>query len=192
VTGRTLRAAGLYSLEFDNFTGARLATGHLLELGHRRIAFISGDPLHPDAQERHRGYLAALSDAGLTHDPALVMPGNYHEDSGRAAIEQLLAARTPFTAAFAANDQMAFGAALALYQRGLHVPGDVSLVGFDDLPASLYAVPPLSTVHQPVLELGRLAAKSLLDLLSARKPTAVMPAPVMVPRASSGPPSRRR
>ena len=192
VTGRTLRAHGLYALDFDNFGGARLATQHLIDLGHRRIAFIGGDPLHPDARERHRGYESALSDAGLAYDPSLVMPGRYHEESGYAAIEHLLAVRVSFTSVFAANDQMAFGAALALHQRGLLVPQDISLVGFDDLPGAQYAVPPLSTVHQPVRDLGRLAAQAMLDLLAARKPKAVMPVPVMMPRASSGPPARRR
>ena len=189
VTGRSLKAPGLFALDFDNFEGARLATQHLLDLGHRRIAFIAGDPLHPDANERQRGYRAALQAAGVRVDPALLLPGQFHEESGLRAVEQLLASRRRFSAIFAANDQMAFGAALALHRRGLRVPDDVSLVGFDDLPATLYSVPPLSSVHQPVYELGRLAASAMLQLLAGERPVAAMPAPRLVTRESSGPPA---
>ncbi len=185
VTGRDLRAPGLYALNFDNFEGARLATHHLLTQGHRRIAFIAGDERHPDAKERLRGYRAALDAAGVAFAPALVVPGQYTEESGRMAVEQLLHARKPFTAIFAANDQMAFGAALALHQRGLHVPDDVSLVGFDDLSSAVYAIPPLSTVHHPVYELGQLAATAMLQLLGGEQPTAELPPPRFIARESS-------
>jgi LacI family transcriptional regulator len=165
VTGRTLQAPGLYSLDFDNFEGARLATEHLLSLGHRRIAHISGDLIHPDAKERLRGYRHALESAGVRYEEELVLPGMYIEDSGRLAMQQLLASRKSFSAVFAANDQMAFGAAVALHARGLHVPDDVSLVGFDDLAGAAHMAPPLTTVHQAALELGRIAAASLLELI---------------------------
>jgi LacI family transcriptional regulator len=189
VTGRTLKAPGLYSLHFDNFEGGRLATHHLLSLGHRRIAFITGDPRHPDAKERQRGYRAALEAAGQPFDPALVVPGNYTEDSGRLAVERLLDSREAFTAVFAANDQMAFGAVLALHRRRLHVPGDVSLVGFDDLQTALYSIPPLSTVHHPVYELGQLAASAILQLLAGEVPTAQLPAPRFIVRESTRAPA---
>ncbi|MDP2007759.1 MAG: LacI family DNA-binding transcriptional regulator [Rubrivivax sp.] len=185
VTGRRLQAPGLYSLHFDNFEGGRLATHHLLSLGHRRIAFITGEPRHPDAKERQRGYLAALAAAGLPFDPALVVPGHYTEDSGRMAVERLLDGRVPFTAIFAANDQMAFGAGLALHRRRLHVPDDVSLVGFDDLQTALFSIPPLSTVHHPVYELGQLAASAMLELLAGQTPTAQLPAPRFIVRESA-------
>ena len=97
VTGRNMKAPGLYALHFDNFEGGRLATHHLLSLGHRRIAFINGDTRHPDARERQRGYRAALEAAGLPFEPALVVPGQYTEDSGRMAVERLLDSREPFT-----------------------------------------------------------------------------------------------
>ncbi len=185
VTGRSLKAPGLFALNFDNFEGARLATHHLIELGHQRIAFISGDRDHPDATERLRGYRAALEAAGLAYDAQLVFPGEYHEVSGLLAVDRLLESRQRFTAIFAANDQMASGAALGLYRRSLRVPDDVSLVGFDDLPASLYAIPPLTTVHQPAYELGRLAACAMLQLLSNTKPTVEVPAPRLIARESS-------
>lgn len=190
VTGRSMQAPGLYALNFDNFEGGRLATHHLLQLGHRRIAFIGGDPRHPDAKERHRGYRAALEAAGLRYEPALVMPGQYSEDSGRLAVERLLDSREPFTAVFSANDQMAFGAALTLYRRRIRVPDDVSLVGFDDLSTAPFALPPLSTVHHPIYELGQLAAAAMLQLLAGDEPTAKLPAPRFILRQSSAPPPR--
>ena len=165
-----------------------MATEHLIQLGHRRIAFIAGDPAHPDAVEREQGYRAALDAAGIANEAGLVASGQFHEESGRQAMEHLLQSRQRFTAVFAANDQMAFGAALALHQRGLRVPDDISLVGFDDLAASMYALPPLSTVHQPGYELGRLAATAMLQLLAGRQPRIDVPAPRLVVRESSARP----
>jgi LacI family transcriptional regulator len=189
VTGRTLKAPGLAALDFDNPSGARLATEHLLALGHRRIAFIGGDPLHPDAREREAGFRAAFAQAGLAVDPALVEEGGYHEEGGRQAIERLLGAGRRFTAVFAANDQMAFGAALALHRRGLHVPRQVSLVGFDDLASAQYSIPPLTTVHQPVMDLGHAAAAAMLALLGGERPPLALPAPRLVVRESTAPPA---
>jgi LacI family transcriptional regulator len=185
VTGRSLKAAGLFALDFDNFEGGRLATEHLILLGHRRIAFIAGDPLHPDASERLRGYRAALEAAGIAFESNLVVPGAYNEVSGLLAVNRLLEGQQQFTAIFAANDQMALGATLALHRRSLRVPEDISVVGFDDLPASQYAIPPLSTVHHPSYDIGRLAAASMLQLLSGSKPTAKAPAPTFIARESS-------
>jgi LacI family transcriptional regulator len=185
VTGRQLKAPSLYSLNFDNFEGGRLATRHLIELGHQRIAFIAGDADHPDANDRLRGYRQALDDAGLEFDPALVVPGEYHEVSGLMAVDRLLETRQRFTAIFAANDQMACGAALGLHRRSLRVPEDVSLVGFDDLPTSLYAIPPMSTVHQPAYEMGRLAASAMLQLLAGVVPSIDVPLPRLIARESS-------
>jgi LacI family transcriptional regulator len=185
VTGRTLKAPGLFSLNFDNFEGGRLATRHLIDLGHRRIAFIAGDPQHPDASDRLRGYRAALEAEGIAFDPALVVPGEYHEVSGLLAVNRLLDSRQQFSGIFAANDQMAIGAALGLHRRSLRVPDDVSLVGFDDLTTSLYAIPPLSTVHQPAYELGQLAARAILQMLAGVAPTAQLPPPRFIARESS-------
>lgn len=189
VTGRSLKAPNLVSLEFDNFEGARLATHHLLALGHRRIAFITGDAAHLDAVERHRGYRAAIEAAGLNYEPELVSQGLFSEESGLAAMSRLLDSRHPFTAVFASNDQMALGACLGLYRRGLHVPRDISVIGFDDLPVSPFLLPPLTTVHHPAYEIGRLAASSMLQMLRGEKPTGAVPAPRVVVRESSSPPA---
>ena len=184
VTGRSLRAPGLLALDFDNFEGAQIATRHLLSLGHRRIAFVSGDLKHPDGKERLRGYRAALEAAGVDYLPQLVLPGNFTEASGLAAAQRLIDSGEAFTALFASNDQMAYGAGLALHRRGLRVPDDVSLVGFDDLASSVYAIPPLTTVHHPVYELGQLAAQAMLQLLAGEAPTLVLPPPQLVVRES--------
>jgi len=191
VTGRTLKAPNLFSLSFDNFEGARLATEHLLWLGHRRIAFITGDPAHPDAIERERGYRAALEAARVAFTPELVAPGLFNEDSGFAAAQRLLQAPQRFSAIFAANDQMAVGACLALHRHSLRVPQDVSVVGFDDLLASRHALPPLTTVHHPAFELGQLAAASLLQMLHGEKPAATLPPPHLVVRESTQAPAPR-
>ncbi len=185
VTGRSLKAPGLFAMHFDNFEGGRLATQHLLQLGHRRIAFIAGDSDHPDATERLRGYQAALEQAGIAYDPNLVVPGEYLEVSGLLAVDRLLGTGQRFTAIFAANDQMAVGAALGLQRRSLRVPEDVSIVGFDDLPTSQYAIPPLTSIEQPAYELGRLAAQGLLQMLAGGKPNITMPLPRLVARESS-------
>ncbi|RIH86740.1 Catabolite control protein A [Meiothermus luteus] len=163
VVGRSI--PGLRCLGIDNAQGAYEGTRHLIELGHRRIAHIAGPQSHPDAIERLRGYRKALEGAGLPFDPALVVEGDYLEPSGLLAVEALLARGALFTAIFAANDQMAYGANVALYRRGIRVPHDVSLVGFDDLPSSSYFTPPLTTVRQPGLEMGWEAARLVLALL---------------------------
>ncbi len=114
-----------------------------------------------------------------------MLPGLFHEDSGVLAVEQLIKSREPFTAIFAANDQMAFGASLALYRRGIRVPEDVSIVGFDDLAGAAHSIPPLTTIHQAGLELGRCAAQALLELLAGTKPTVQLPEPRLIVRSST-------
>ncbi|MBI3155493.1 MAG: LacI family DNA-binding transcriptional regulator [Burkholderiales bacterium] len=184
-TGRRLERPGLFAFDFDNLGGALLATQHLIGLGHRDIAYISGDLRHPDAEQRLRGYRGALESAGLPVDPARVLQGDFTEASGLQAVERLIGDRTPFSAIFAANDQMAFGAALALHRHRLRVPDDVSLVGFDDLASAQYAIPPLTTVHHPIHELGLLAASAMLQLLAGEPPRVDQPAPRLVIREST-------
>lgn len=184
VTGRKLSAPGLAALYCDNVEGARLATQHLIDLGHRQIAFISGDPQHPDAIDRLQGYRNALEAARIRFDPALVAEGGFYEASGLQAVGDLLATRKRFTAIFAANDQMAVGAALGLSRHSLRVPEDVSLIGYDDLSSSLYSNPPLSSIHQSAYELGQQAVDVLLQMLAGDKPVFEVPAPRLVSRES--------
>jgi LacI family transcriptional regulator len=188
VTGRNIKGAGIFALNFDNFAGGVLATEHLISLGHRKIAFIAGDAAHPDANERFRGYTTALKNANIPFDAQLVVSGDYQVDGGLNGTDQLLSSRRKFTALFAANDQMAYGAALSLHRKGLKIPEDVSLIGFDDLYHSIYVAPPLSTIHQPAYELGRLTASAILQMLTDTKPTAFMPAPKLIVRESTAKP----
>jgi len=190
VTGRTLKAPGLCALDFNNVEGARLATQHLIDLGHRDIAHLSGDLAHPDARERLAGYRAALEGAGLPFRESLVEAGGYFEDGGRDATQRLLDRGARFTAVFAANDQMAFGASVVLHKQGLRVPDDVSLIGFDDLTQAAYMAPPLSTVHQASLELGCTAAQGMLALLADDKPNLALAEPRLIVRDSTGPARR--
>lgn len=152
----------------DNREAAYVATQHLIELGHRRIAHISGRADHPDAIERKSGYMKALEDAGIEPVPELVVEGNFRRQSGVLAVDMLLSRGIAFSAIFAANDQMAYGTRLALYRRGIRVPEDLSLVGFDDEPAAAFMIPPLTTVRQPAVALGIEAVKLILARLKGQ------------------------
>jgi len=149
----------------DNVEASYLATQHLIELGHRRIAHVCGRMDHPDARDRRQGYLKALEEAGIAPDPELIIEGTFRRQSGVLAVEMLLSSRNSFSAIFAANDQMAYGVRMGLYRRGIRVPEDVSLVGFDDEPAAAFMIPPLTTVRQPAIELGLEAARIVLARL---------------------------
>jgi LacI family transcriptional regulator len=189
VTGRQLRSKGLFSLQIDDREGAMLAVRHLLELGHRRIAFITGSEDHPDAIERLAGYRKALEEAGIGFDPKLVAVGDWHEEGGLRATLELLDSKTPFTALFCVNDQTAYGALLGLFRRNLSVPRDVSLVGFDDLPSSAYRVPPLTSVRQAIGTLGEQSAQAILQLLAGTRPRGSPPPVQLVVRESTSSPN---
>jgi LacI family transcriptional regulator len=150
----------------DNFAAAYKITTYLIEQGHREIAHIAGIPSQEDAASRRAGYLQALSDASIRPDANLIVEGNFRRQSGTLAVEMLMTRGRMFSAIFAANDQMAFGARLALYRRGLRVPEDVSIAGIDDEPASAYMTPPLTTMRQPAIQMGVAAAQAILSLLS--------------------------
>ena len=165
------RVQGLESqcLYVDNEGGAYRATRYLLGLGHTRIAHIAGTPGHPDAADRQAGYCRALTDAGIAVNEHLIVAGQLNEESGLIGVEELLARGEQFTAIFAANDQSAYGAMLGLFNHGYRIPNDMSLVGFDDQFLSAYTLPPLTTVRQPSIDMGRAAAESLLRLLKNEK-----------------------
>ncbi|RMH01648.1 MAG: LacI family DNA-binding transcriptional regulator [Chloroflexi bacterium] len=171
---RELKTMPENCIYLKNFEAAYQATQYLLEMGHRDIAHITATVPYLDSVDdilqRLRGYEQALRDAGLEPDPRLIVEGNLQQQSGVLAVEMLLARGRPFSAIFAANDQMAFGARLALYRRGIRVPEDVSLVGFDDESSAAYMVPPLTTVRQPSILMGQEAAKAMLALLNEQSP----------------------
>lgn len=170
VVGRKVDSRIVHSLAFDHGQGAHLAMQHLLELGHRRIAYIGGPTGRDDADDRFTAYRDALQSAGIAFDQRLVAPGNYVEPGGLSAMTLLLDRGLPFSAVFCANDDSAYGAMLALHRRQLRVPDDVSVVGFDDVSHSAYCVPPLTSVRQPLRELGREAANAVVALIEGRKP----------------------
>ncbi len=161
----------------ENYHGARAATEHLLALGHRRVALITGRPdiptapERPDGLERHRGYRDALMDAGVALDRRLVVPGGLHQPQGRDAGRELLNLAEPPTAIFAANDFCAFGVMEAVQEKGLRVPEDISVVGFDDIRQAAQVSPALTTVHHPLELMGKTAAKLLLELVAGVEPS---------------------
>jgi LacI family transcriptional regulator len=184
-TGRALDASNALGFKLDNEEGALVAMRHLLELGHRRIAFITGPADNNDASERLAGYTRALEEAGIGVDPALVAEGDFHEAGGLLAMNRLFETKQQFTAVFAANDLSAYGARLCLYRKGVRVPDDISLIGFDDLPGSAYTTPPLTTIRQPLYDMGRLATVSLLRLINGEVGMAQIPPLELVVRETT-------
>jgi LacI family transcriptional regulator len=187
LTGRSIEAERSYSMDADSTPGARLATEYLIGQGHRKIAFIAGPADRPDSQQRLSGYKAALASAKIPYLAKLVVPGDYSDGGGHLAMNRLLDSKAEFTAVFAANDQMAYGGMLALHRRGLRVPQDVSIVGFDDLPTSSYIIPPLTTVHRSINELGEAAAEAMIDLLDGRVPVSKQSSATLAIRESTKP-----
>lgn len=154
------------SIGATNFAGGYAAAEHLINLGHRRIAAIGGPEQVPCTRARIAGWRAALEAAGLPVPRDLVRYGNFHHDGGLRNTLALLHSKNPPTAIFAGCDEQATGAYEAIRQRGLSVPSDISVVGFDDLPFARFTAPPLTTVRQPLHEMGALAARTLLRLIS--------------------------
>jgi LacI family transcriptional regulator len=166
VVGREIEGWDKQSLFIDNEQAGYDATKHLIDLGHRRIAHITGIKNHQDSVRRMSGYKRALSTANIEFDEELIIEGHFDGNSGVMAIQNLLNNGKSFSAIFASNDMMAYGAKLALFRRGLRVPEDISLIGFDDQAESAFVTPPLTTVRQPARELGQAAADALLKLIA--------------------------
>jgi LacI family transcriptional regulator len=183
--GRTVAGLEWQSVQINQIEGAKMGMRHLLELGHRRIAHIAGPSSHRDAGERLNAYKQALTEYSIEFDPSLVVEGNYQEQGGLLATEQLLSRHSNITAIFCANDQTAYGARLALYRRGFRVPEDISLLGFDGLFSSSFTTPPLTTVRQPGEEMGNAAAKMILSLLEGKTPSQIAIVPTLMVREST-------
>jgi len=155
-----------FAVNVDNAQGARLATKHLIELGHRRIAYITGPADHSDDLARLEGYREALKGSGIPFDPELVVQGDGHVTGGERAWPLLQALVHPPTAAFCYNDMTAIGLVSAARRAGSSVPRDLAIVGFDDIPFASYVDPPLTTVAQPKPEMGKQAMEMVLSLLA--------------------------
>jgi len=185
---RDIDSTSVPLVQVDNRLGARLATEHLLSLGHTRIAHVAGAPGLRISNERVGGYGDALAAAGLEHDPALVVVGSFTERGGYEATRTLVASE--LTAVFAANDLSALGTMHAISESGRHVPDDVSVVGFDDLRLAAHTTPPLTTIHQPAFEIAQRATQLLLELAGGRDvPQRLhLLEPELVVRTSTAPP----
>ncbi len=160
----------------QNWQGAYDATRYLIQLGHRRIGFIAGPHTESPSGERHAGYQDALTQNGIPYDDLLIRNGDFARQSGYIAAQSLLAMDEPPTAIFASNDPMAFGVYKAIQQTGKRIPEDISVIGFDDIGLSADIHPTLTTVRQPLREMGRVGAQMLLDTLRVRDhpPVAMM------------------
>ena len=153
------------SVSSTNWKGAYEATAYLLQLGHRRIGFITGSMDMTSAQDRLAGYKAALQEHGLPWDTELVYEGDFAQLSGYNGANTLLSVAEPPTAIFASNDFTAFGVMDAARERGLHIPRDISIIGFDDVFQAEHVRPALTTVRQPIEEMGRCAVRLLLKYI---------------------------
>ena len=149
-------------VRIDDRHASRDIVTHLVAQGHRRIGYITGDPNQTASDQRSQGYRDALADAGIAHDETLVQPGYFTYRSGLEAAEHLLALPHPPSAIFASNDDMASAVVSVAHRRGLQVPGDLSVVGFDDTSASTMVWPELTTIHQPVADMADTAIDILL------------------------------
>src|SRR4051812_9681989 len=157
-------AADVPTIGATNWSGGRSATEHLIGLGHRRIGLVEGPKNLLCSRARMDGYRAALEEAGLRVDRRLIEPGAFDHESGFRAGEHLLDLDEPPTAIFASSDQMALGLYEAARLRGIRIPDDLSVIGFDDLPEARWSSPPLTTVRQPLADMGGLAARTVLRL----------------------------
>lgn len=188
------RQSGLENVDtviLDNQQGATLATRHLLELGHKRIAMISGPKHLSNARKRLDGFRNTLRSAQIAVQKEYIQFGDFREQSGRLAAERLLCLQTPPTAIFIANNEMMAGALFAIRQRRLKVPRDVSLVGFDDDRWTQYSDPPLTVISQPTEAMGQKAADLLLGRLQGeREADTVVFKPELIIRCSTTAPKR--
>jgi len=161
-------APSLSAISINNFEASRAMTRHLLELGHRRIGFINGHPNQTATGQRFRGYVEGMTEAGLSVGTDQVAQGYFTYRSGLEAAEKLLDSYNP-TAIFASNDDMAAATMAVAHRRGLEVPGDLAVAGFDDTPLATTVWPELTTVHQPIADMAREAVRLLVEQVRGRR-----------------------
>ena len=177
----SIRRTGSYAVSVDQYAGARMATEYLVGLGHTSIVHLAGPVTSVDGAERERGWRDVLAEHGLVSSPPLF--GDWTPDSGYRLVSAAIG--RGFTAIFSANDQMALGAMHALTDAGVEVPGEVSIVGFDDIPQAAHFRPPLTTVHQDFDQLGGDVMAAVLEVLDENTPTIPPRRPSLVERQSS-------
>jgi DNA-binding LacI/PurR family transcriptional regulator len=174
----------LHAVAMNDVQGAQLATHHLIELGHRVIGHILGPKDHSSSANRLAGYRRALRQAHIKFDASLVVQGNGRAEGGVLVLDLLKHLPRP-TAIFCYNDMTAIGALSVLKRHGIRIPADISMVGFDDIPFAAYVDPPLTTIHQPKDEMGRIAMRMLLNLLGGQKVDNVIIEGKLIVRESS-------
>ena len=182
------------TVRINNSQAAMDAVSYLIDLGHRRIAYINGPADSPLCKDRLRGYTRAMKTAGLAIEPQWVAAGDYSPESGRLAAIELLQLKNPPTAIFTASDPMAIGALRAATELGVSIPGQLSLIGFDDIRFAEYMSPSLTTVHQPREDIGRTAMENLFKLLRGEAVAAktVLEHQLVIRESTGKPPTTRR
>ena len=176
-----------------NWEGGYSATEHLLQLGHKRIAMIGGREDLQCSSAREDGYISALRRAGIAADPAMMVPGDFSIEAGEAATRKLLDLPERPTAIFTGNDGQAMGAYRAARSAGLHIPEDLSIIGFDDIPAAEWIEPGLTTIRQPVVQMAETAMRALLRHLDGDEelPQRIELGTELVIRGSTAPPAKK-
>ena len=179
----------VHSVMIDNVRASREATSHLIQLGHKRIAYVGDRYGHQSDTERFAGYREALAQADLAFSPELVVHGDGKPQGGTPAMDSLLRLAEPPTAVFCYNDMTALGVLRSIQTRGLRIPEDISVVGFDDLFFASYTQPALTTVRQPMRQMGKMAMESLLRLMSGQESAEAIQLPAeLIVRQSTGAP----
>jgi LacI family transcriptional regulator len=189
VLDRRLSAGGVDEVRTDSEAGAHCVVRHLLDLGHRRIAVLTGPETVSTAADRVAGYRRAMAEEGLVPDDSLVLFGGYNEASGYEMTRLILDGKPRPTAIFAANNFIAFGAIKAFREAGLRIPEDISIAVFDDLPPGWVFDPFLTVVSQPAYEIGKQAAELMLERLAGKAPaeprTIVLPSELITRRSTA-------
>ncbi|OBX07080.1 transcriptional regulator [Gallibacterium salpingitidis] len=153
-------------IQDNSFEGGYLATKHLIDYGHKKIGIIAGDLAKTTAKTRYEGYVKAMQEAGLAINPNWVLEGHFEPEDGFECMNKILAQKELPTAVFCCNDVMALGAISAIGEKGLSVPNDISIIGYDDIHASRFYAPPLTTVHQSKMRLGIMAMDLLIERMA--------------------------
>ena len=185
---------GVTNIVLDQEKGARVALEHLVKLGHSKIAFMKGQPFSSDSEDRWNAICGVTRDLGLVMDPDLIVHLEFDDPSpqlGYPYAKQLLARKKPFTALFAYNDISAIGAIRAIQEEGLRIPHDISVVGFDDIPWAAFNTPSLTTVRQPLIKMGQIAAETVIRMIEQGQeqeyPAEIAIEPTLAVRESTGP-----
>lgn len=195
LVGKAPASQTVYQVCVDNYVGASMAMQHLFDLGHEQIAFINGPHFLPSSEERRRAYLDSMARQGYLVLPGMVLEGYNSIDSGYQCANQIIDAFPNITAIFVASDYMAIGVMNAIHDRGLDIPGDISVLGFDNIQMSGQVTPALTTISQQIEEKGRVSVNLLMDVIEEaelpERPLVELEAKLVV-RSSTGPVSQKR